>query len=561
MVFSEGELIEILTVLRTHPSENEVFEFKEAKNNYDFRKLCKYFSALSNEANLKHQEYAWLIFGIKDSDHSIVGSVYRSDCSALDSLKQEIANRMNNRLTFIEIYELSVENKRVILFQIPSAICGIPTSYEGHYYGRDGESLGALNPSEYERIRNEISQDWSACLVPSATLGDLDPLAIEQARQNYKTKFPDKTGEVDEWDDITFLNKAKITVQGKITNTALLLLGKEESEHFLSPADAKIRWILKSSNNFEKDYTIFSIPFLLAIDKVHNKIRNITYRYLRDNTLFPEEVLQYEPFVIREALNNCIAHQDYLKGSRINVVEIEDEALVFTNKGYFIPGSVEKVISMDAPEEHYRNRFLANAMFNLKMVDTAGGGIKKMFNLQRQRFFPMPEYDLNNETVKVIIVGKVLDFQFATALIHNPDLSLEDIVMLDKVQKKKVLSDAEISHLKRLKLIEGRKPNFVISLNALLKTKDSGLKASTLRKKGLDDDHYKGLIVKYLNDYGSASRKDIDELLLPKLGTKYEGASKTNKVGNLLGALRDSGIIQNAGTKNKPKYVLVSDSK
>ena len=115
--------------------------------------------------------------------------------------------------------------------------------------------------------------------------------------------------------------------------------------------------------------------------------------HIKDGTLFPDEVDQYEPFVIREAINNCIAHQDYTKSRRINVVETDDQ-LVFTNLGSFIPGSVEKVVMENAPEEHYRNRFLATAMSNLKMVDTAGGGIRKMFNYQRARFFPMPEYDL-----------------------------------------------------------------------------------------------------------------------------------------------------------------------
>jgi ATP-dependent DNA helicase RecG len=59
-----------------------------------------------------------------------------------------------------------------------------------------------------------------------------------------------------------------------------------------------------------------------------------------------------------------------------------EDQLIFTNLGSFIPGSVERVVKEDAPEEHYRNRYLASAMFNLKMVDTAGGGIKKIFNYQ-----------------------------------------------------------------------------------------------------------------------------------------------------------------------------------
>ena len=278
-------------------------------------------------------------------------------------------------ITFIEIFELQKPEGRIVMFQIPPAPRGIPVSFKGHYYGRDGEELAPLNLSEIERIRAQsLSLDWTAAIVPGATFNDLDPAAIQKARENFFSKFPDKAEEGKTWDGSTFLNKAKISIKGKITRTAIILLGREEAEHYISPAEAKIRWVLKDLANNDKDYEIFPIPLLLAVDKVHAKIRNLKYRYLKEGTLFPEEVLKYEPYVIREALNNCIAHQDYQKSGRINVIEIEDEELIFSNYGSFIPGSVEKVVMDDAPEEAYRNPFLANAMFNLKMVDTAGGG-------------------------------------------------------------------------------------------------------------------------------------------------------------------------------------------
>src|SRR5690606_6992171 len=201
----------------------------------------------------------------------------------------------------------------------------------------------------------------------------------------------------------------------------------DESEHFLNPADVKIRWKLLDENNNDIDYDIFGLPLILSVEKVFAKIRNIKYRYMQEGTIFPAEVSKYEPFSIREAINNCIAHQDYTKGARINVIEMEDQ-LVFTNHGTFIPGSVEKVVIDDAPEEFYRNKFLATAMFNLKMVDTAGGGIKKIFNFQRARFFPMPDYDLSEEKVKMSISGKILDMDYARLLAQNKDLSLEEII-------------------------------------------------------------------------------------------------------------------------------------
>src|SRR5204862_257899 len=134
-MLGHDELIEILNKLRDLPSETEVFEFKEAKNNFDFTKLGKYFSALSNEANLKGTPHAWLIFGIKDKGRTIVGSHFRKERKNLDNLKSEIAAKITNRITFVEIYELPMKDERVLMFQIPAAPRGIPVAFGGHYYG------------------------------------------------------------------------------------------------------------------------------------------------------------------------------------------------------------------------------------------------------------------------------------------------------------------------------------------------------------------------------------------------------------------------------------------
>ncbi|HET6556974.1 MAG TPA: RNA-binding domain-containing protein [Prolixibacteraceae bacterium] len=547
-----------LLELRNMPAETEIVEFKEAKITYDLSKLGKYFSALSNEANLKGKPFAWLVFGIENKHHNIVNTQFRPKRKDLDSLKSEIADKTTNRITFIEIHELFLPDGRVIMFQIPAAPKGFPIAFDGHYYGRDSEQLVPLNLEEIERIRAQATTaDWSAAILPHATLDDLDEEAIRVARVNFKSKFPEKAEEVDTWNDITFLNKAKITIKGKITRTAIILLGKEESEHFINPAEAKIRWLLKDSKGNDKDYMIVGCPLLLAVDKVYLKIRNLKYRYIKEGTLFPDEINQYEPYSIREALNNCIAHQDYTKHGRINVVEMEDQ-LVFTNLGSFIPGSVERVVKDDAPEEHYRNRFLANAMFNLKMVDTAGGGIKKIFNFQRERFFPMPDYDLSGGRVKVTISGKVLDLEYARLLAMNKDLSLDEIIILDKVQKKLPISEVEERILKRRKLIEGRKPNFYVSASI---AKSTGKMHQYIKNRSFDDRYFKDMILEYIRKNKHATKEEIDILLLDKLPAVLNKQQQKNKVRNLIYALSKKEMsIVNQGTVRYPIWKLTLKS-
>ena len=523
-------------------SETELVEFKEAKINYDFNKIGKYFSALSNEANLLNKSESWLLFGIKD-DKTIVGTTYREDSVKLQSLKNEIANKTSNRITFKEIYELQTDNGRVILFQIPSAPQGLPVSWEGHYYGRDGESLNALNIEEIGRMRAQnIDDDWSIQICEDATVEDLSCTAILKARESYLIKNAKFKDEIELWDDTTFLNKAKVTIKGKITNTAILLLGKNESEHFLTPSIAQISWILKDRDNISKDYEHFSCPFILSADEVYKKIRNLKYRYIRDGSLFPDEVDSYDPYIIREALNNCIAHQDYTLGGKINVVEFEDRKLIFVNKGTFIPKTIDNVLKTDAPDTKYRNKFLAQAMVNLNMIDTIGSGIVKMFTIQKNKYFPLPEYNFDNESVKVTIFGKVLDINYASKLASIPDLLLEDIILLDKVQKRQIINNTEAKLLKRKKLIEGIRPNLTISSNV---AKYTDQKDEYIKMQGIDDVHYQAMIIKYLNKFRRGKRADFEKLLLDKLPDVLDESQKKNKVKNNLQVLRKACKIEN----------------
>jgi len=538
------------------PSETEWVEFKEAKNNYDFDDLGKYFSSLSNEANLKGQAFGWLIFGVKDKPipRPIVGSQFRSRRPDLDSLKQEIAVHTSHHVTFEEIHEVATPQGRIVMFQIPAALRGMPTSWKGHFYGRDHEALVPLNLQELEQIRRQaVPEDWSAQLCAGAALPDLDPGAIAFARQEYKKKNPSLVAEVDEWSDETFLNKAKVCISGKVTRTAIILLGRNEAEHFLSPAIARITWVLRDQNGIEKDYQHFGPPLIQAVEQVFAKVRNLTYRYLPNASLFPTEVTQYDPWVIRETLHNSIAHQDYSLGGKINVVESSDD-LLFTNVGVFLPGSVEEVIRRDAPPEVYPNRFLAEAMVSLNMIDSIGSGIKRMFTKQRQRFFPLPDYDLSEANrVKVRIFGKVIDEKYTRMLIARPELDPFDVIALDKVQKGNPLTDQEFKSLKPKKLIEGRRPNLFVSATVAAATDD---KEAYIRYRAFDKDYYKKMVLAYLEKFGEASRPQIDRLLQDKLSDALDSKRKKQFVTNLLQEMKRENKVQPVGTTRWAKWRL-----
>ena len=149
----------------------------------------------------------------------------------------------------------------------------------------------------------------------SVTLADFDETALAKARHEFRTKHPDQADEIAGWDDMTLLNKAKVAIQGRITNAAILLLGKPESSTLLNPAVARISWILKNERNEELDYEHFGPPFLLAGDRLLARIRNLTVRELPGGTLFPIEMTQYDPWVIRK---------DYTTRSRMRTMACVD---------------------------------------------------------------------------------------------------------------------------------------------------------------------------------------------------------------------------------------------
>jgi len=543
---------DVLRRLLTAPVENEVLEFKEAKNTFSFQEIGEYFSALSNEANLKGAAVAWLVFGVSNK-REIIGSNFRPQTKNLHSLKHEIARHTTSGVSFAEIHEVQENGKRVLLFEIPAAPQGTPVPFKGHWYGRDGESLVPLSLQKLERIRAQItSKDWSAEIVEEATLEDIDPRAMAVARENFRKKNPRLAGDVDTWDGSVFLRNAKLaSTRGKLTRTALLLLGRNEAEHLLR-SDPKIRWVLKDHEGASRDYEIFGPPWLLAVDKIFARIRNIKYRYMQPGTLFPQEVDMYDPFSLREALNNCIAHQDYTLNGRINVIERED-SLQFTNVGDFLPGDVHQFLLQNIPPERYRNRFLVEAMRNLNLVDTIGGGIWKMFQAQRERLFPMPEYDISNHRVSVTLIGKVLDMDYANMLIANNDLTLEEIMALDKVQKHKLLTGEEAKRLKTKSLIEGRKPSYYIAKGIAQTT---GQKAEYTKNAPFEKKYYLDWIEKLLKEHKSASRRDIDRLLWDKLPDWMTERQKKIKIGNLISEMRRGNIIRNKGTDRRPHWVL-----
>ncbi len=423
----------LIDTLCEEKTETEWIEFK--KNYSNPQSIGEYISALSNSACLCEEEYGYLIYGIENKTHKIIGTGFSPKSAkgkGNEGLEPWLTRLLSPRIDF-KITEYNYNNKHLVIFKI-DATKNTPITFRGSAYIRVGEH-----------------------------------------------------------------------------------------KHKLSEHPEKER-----------------------------KIWNLKYRYILTNTLFPTEVFTYEPWVIREALHNCVAHQDYELSGRIIITE-ESDSLEFSNLGSFLPGNIENVILQNFPLETLRNRFLANAMVNLNMIDIIGSGINRMFTLQKDRFFPLPDYEIFKQRVKVTIPGKIIDENYTKLLIQKTDLDIWKVFLLDRIQKKKQISKEEHQTLKNEGLVEGRYPNLFISQKIAKATEQ---KVKYTISKAFDDKYYNDLIINFLKQHKTATKEELDELLINKLSDVLSAKQKKIKIQNLKSRMIKDGFIKNIGSRKNPIWKL-----
>jgi ATP-dependent DNA helicase RecG len=550
----ETNLNILLSELCNQPQEQQWLEFKMGKGSITNDEIGEYISAMSNGAAIANQVFGYLVWGVEDGTQAIKGTnfSFANAKNGNQDLELWLRNLISPKINF-EIFEFKADDKPIVLMRIPAATAE-PTQFKKMPFIRIGSNKTDLrNHPNFMRMIYNSQEDWSAKTISAANINHLDPTALKVAKEKFKGKSI-KTSfyqEIDNWDDATFLDKAKITVDGKITNTAILLLGKEESTHLLSPAIAEITWKLDTE---EKAYEHFSVPFLLTTTKVMQNIRNVNYKFFPDSELNSITVPKYDTRTILEALHNCIAHQDYSFNSRIIVTE-KIEKLIFSNAGSFFEGNPEDYSDGDKTPQRYRNPWLAHAMVNLGMIDSLGYGIHTMYIGQRSRYFPLPDY-LQSDGSQVVlqIYGHSIDENYSKLLMERKDLPLSQVVLLDRLQKKLAINEAAATMLKKAGLIEGRKPNYFVTASVAQVT---GKMDEYIKNRSFDDRYFKDMILEFIHKNGQATKEEIDALLLDKLSTVLDELQRKNKIKNMIYTLsKKDKLIVNQGTNRYSVWKL-----
>jgi ATP-dependent DNA helicase RecG len=318
---------------------------------------------------------------------------------------------------------------------------------------------------------------------------------------------------------------------------------------------AEMTWFLKGE---ERAYEHFHPPFLLAATDLMKRIRNVQIRLMPPDELIYREISKYDERSLLEAIDNCIAHQDYTRNSRILVTEYSDR-VEFRSAGEFFDGTPDQYILDQRTPGDYRNPVLVSAMTALNLIDHMGFGIHRIARDQARRFLPLPDYDLSTPgEVRLTILGAVIDLAYSQMLMVRTDLPFEDILALDHVQKRLPVSKKTADHLRREGLAEGRRPNLHVSAAVANVT---GSRVEYVRARAMDGDYQRKLVVDYLTKFGSATRSDLDELLVDKLPHELSEQQKSKRVSNVLAALRASGVIVNEGSRQRPEWRLAEEDR
>ena len=546
-------------LLREYPQENarcEWKEFKNLKNSFcgdEKDDVISYVSAIAN------MEGGHLVIGVKDETLEIVGTdISRLTFNGQPANTQSATFKLTEQCTYLSSEGLSIEefitddtNKRVWIIHIPKHLPRRPVLAHKKAWQRIEDSLVEMTNERMSVILEEpiyTAKDWSAEIVSDATIDDLDEVAIAKARMMFKkvhSRIPAE--EVNAWSIPTFLSKCGLTRDGGIIRAAIILLGKYESAFKLRPAVVQVTWTRRDAKQDVVDYEHFTVPFILTVDEILSKIENLTLREMPGGTLFPDTMKQYDDYTIREALHNCIAHQDYTLQQRINFVE-NPGYLYYSNAGTFIPGTLENALRNEEPQMHFRNECLCRAMVDFNMIDTVSRGIKKMFNEQWRRHFPMPDYEIDQIKKKVVvrIYGNEINKRYTDLLKTNDTLSLWDCISLDAVQKGRTIHEDVAQDLLRRGLIEGEPPHYSISLSV---AKNTHQLPSYTKTKGLDKAKLRQMVLQYLSNAGEegAKRDSIYEYLKDVLPQNKTEEQKLRGLGDLLKTMKKEDLIWTDG--------------
>jgi ATP-dependent DNA helicase RecG len=521
--------------------EDEHLEFKEAKNNFHFETLVKYCVALANEGGGR------IILGVTDKPpRAVVGSQAFPD---LERTKAGLVQRLRLR---VDVEELRHPDGRILVFQIPSRPIGMPVHYEGAYWMRGGEDLVPMTPDRLQRIFAEASPDFSAEICAPARLDDLDPTAVEILRRLWQRRSPDQ--------DITtrpveqLLTDAELVIDGRVTYAALILLGRREAlgKH-LAQAEVIFEYRSNEAPGPAADRREFRQGFLPVLDEIWRLInlRNDLQHF--QQRFFVWDVPTFNERVVRESVLNAVSHRDYRHGGSVFVRQYARRVEI-VSPGGFPPGIAPENILR---EQNPRNRRIAEVLGKCGLVERAGQGFDLIFRECIRQSKLLPDFSHTHaHSVWLTLHGEIQDPEFLRFLEEIGQermaaFSTDDFLVIDLVHREQPVPDSLKSRVERLleqgiieRMGRGRGVRLLLSQRFYRRLGKAGVYT---RKRGLDRETNKALLVRHLRESGDAGCP-VSELqqVLP--------AQSRDQLKRLLSELRREGRARLVGERRGARW-------
>lgn len=373
------------------PSEHQRLEFKEAKTQFDNRKLFKYCVAIANEGG------GYFVLGVSDAKpRKVVGS-------AAFNNPVEMASKIFQAVGFrVDIEEVEHPNGRVVVFHIPARPRGTAYDFEGAYLMRVGEELQPMSEDQLRRIFAEGQPDWLELpALQGLNAQDVVQLLDTQAFFDLlKLPYPsDRTGVVNKLESERLIRKEAYNFS--VSNLSAILLAKD-LKSFEGVSRKAARVVVYEGNNKLKtksDMTGnkgYAVGFQGLVKYVMGQLpqNEVIEDALRvESKLLPE-------VVIRELLANALIHQDFEERGISPMIEVYADRVEISNPG-------EPIVPVERFIDGYqsRNERLADLMRRFGICEEKSSGIDRVVEAAEVHQLPAPDFQVSLRRTVVILFG------------------------------------------------------------------------------------------------------------------------------------------------------------
>ena len=401
-----NRLTQLINSLRKESNESEWVEFKV--NNSDPEAIGEYVSALSNAAALLQMPTAYLIWGIDDKTHDIVGTKFNPSKEKINGQELEswLINHLSPRVDF-RFYRAEITGKNMVLMEIPAAR-HTPVRFRDTEFVRVGSYKKKLKDySEKEAALWRLFRQY-----PFERDFALTGLNIDEVLRllDYPSYFnlmdqplpPDPKGIIDRLVDERIITPDSGSYN--ITNMGAILFARDLNSFDRLGRKALRIIFYKGKNKIEtiREY-VETKGYAVGYEPAVNYINNLLPVNEHIGEVFRREVRMYPEIAIRELVANALIHQDFSITGASPTVEIYSDRIEITNPGEPL---IEPLRFIDKPPRS-RNEDLASFMRRINICEERGSGIDKVIFHVELYQLPPPDFRVNGDnTIAALYADK-----------------------------------------------------------------------------------------------------------------------------------------------------------